>query len=913
MASECTACEIDDRIKESCAEICRAIDESGEGLALGLQGSLREFAGLVMQKAYAVEMGETGAIGEAKEHARQRAHLKFLWKFHESVTNERLQMAIEPDEAEGLTLKCHEFMVRAKGYLISKFGMDVFGNLDKLYEEDDSKVQEYYQRIAMKLENRNHDLDMSQALSERYYIHKVKPFFARHMACYEVTFSPATGRASKFDRTIAFTTLDISKCYTSRLWTVSERVEILGYDMPIFVIVDWEVAIRPVEIEKFASVFGVPLKAYANSTEARGLFDYMTRSGFNLVELVTCKEAMYKKIKKTVMQTYNARSSHLFDLFDKCREIIEGKKPGTNVLLYLLYHMNNTVLAAQIGAVNEKLSNLCLSYSCLPFEKMPFSSSLVGHNPTLSDLLDCLDTTGRKHELLSRFLISCTARNGSMYASKEELKSFKNPSDLAEVFNNNLYYSPKHQARRIEERRDCFYIRGYEEDTVEIIKKLVKRTSRGIDDYAERFGNWIGHANPPVDCEEKREALLHMFENSLTVLIYGSAGTGKTTLVNHIADLFRSKDKLYLANTNPAVDNLRRKVTVQEGNETFMTITKFVKSQNNRCEYDIVVIDECSAVSNRDMRAVLEKARFVLLVLAGDTYQIEAIEFGNWFSAARGFLPESSIIELGTPYRSHNDELKQLWNMVRAMDPRTEDLVLSKYSTALDETLFVPSEADEIILCLNYDGFYGINSINRFLQEANPNPAYAWGLQNYKVGDPILFNDTERFKPAIHNNLKGWIRGIELVSGKVQFDVEVDKLIEGSPNQSFEIIERWNSRTTVRFLVDDLRKVDDNFEVPITAVIPFQVAYAVSIHKAQGLEFNSVKIVITDEIEDRITHSIFYTAITRAREKLKIYWSQEASAKILKKIRPKSCSKDIELLRNALVAPKMNPLYQSNF
>ena len=49
--------------------------------------------------------------------------------------------------------------------------------------------------------------------------------------------------------------------------------------------------------------------------------------------------------------------------------------------------------------------------------------------------------------------------------------------------------------------------------------------------------------------------------------------------------------------------------------------------------------------------------------------------------------------------------------------------------------------------------------------------------------------------------------------------------------------------------------------------VPFQVAYAVSIHKAQGLEYDSVKVVITDANEDDITHSIFYTAITRARER----------------------------------------------
>jgi ATP-dependent exoDNAse (exonuclease V) alpha subunit len=82
--------------------------------------------------------------------------------------------------------------------------------------------------------------------------------------------------------------------------------------------------------------------------------------------------------------------------------------------------------------------------------------------------------------------------------------------------------------------------------------------------------------------------------------------------------------------------------------------------------------------------------------------------------------------------------------------------------------------------------------------------------------------------------------------------------------------------------------------------VPFQVAYAVSIHKAQGLEFNSVKIVITDEIEDHITHSIFYTSITRAREKLKIYWSPEVEQRILKTIRPKDINRDITFLRQVM-------------
>ena len=49
-------------------------------------------------------------------------------------------------------------------------------------------------------------------------------------------------------------------------------------------------------------------------------------------------------------------------------------------------------------------------------------------------------------------------------------------------------------------------------------------------------------------------------------------------------------------------------------------------------------------------------------------------------------------------------------------------------------------------------------------------------------------------------------------------------------------------------------------------IVPFQIAYAVSIHKAQGLEYKSVKVVITEDIDEKISHNIFYTAITRTTD-----------------------------------------------
>ena len=199
---------------------------------------------------------------------------------------------------------------------------------------------------------------------------------------------------------------------------------------------------------------------------------------------------------------------------------------------------------------------------------------------------------------------------------------------------------------------------------------------------------------------------------------------------------------------------------------------------------------------------------------------------------------------------------------------------------------------------------YGINNINRFLQESNSNPPVRWDVQYYKVGDPILFLESDRFRPVIYNNMKGIIRGIDILDSgtyeeRIQFDVEVPKQIDESETGEcdFELLESNEDKSVIRFCVHKKDSDDEDREDQGSmTIVPFQVAYAVSIHKAQGLEYESVKIVITDEVEELVTHSVFYTAITRARKSLKIYWTPEVEEKVLSRIKPRDMSKDVEIL-----------------
>ena len=202
------------------------------------------------------------------------------------------------------------------------------------------------------------------------------------------------------------------------------------------------------------------------------------------------------------------------------------------------------------------------------------------------------------------------------------------------------------------------------------------------------------------------------------------------------------------------------------------------------------------------------------------------------------------------------------------------------------------------------------------MQENNKGKEIYRGIQRYKVGDPILFNDAadsffasnEDEVPVIHNNMKARIVDFVVLNEgqaneSIQFDVELDKpLYElNMESRNFTIIgTNQAGHSIIRFEVFKNKSTDEDDDETSKTTVPFQIAYAVSIHKAQGLEYDSVKIVISDEIDELITHSIFYTAITRAKKRLKIYWSKAVEQKILERIKPVNNSQDISLLKNEI-------------
>jgi len=831
-------------------------------------------------------------IGPALEFIRGRGKLNFLSRFHKLIQKSASHYTYDGDNSERLMLKYYEYLHRVRSLLRDEIGLDVLTNLEVFPLDLDPSLREYHEKIAERIGTYQFKNE-GKISPERYYIHKTRPFFCNGQIFYEVTFYRAINKVNKFDRIIAFTSIDIIDNHAAMLELQRDSIQVIGQTMPITIIRSWEVSIRPCEFDNFARLLGVSLKTRTNSTEYHHLMHCLTNGVDSLLDVVTMSDKGYQAVRAAA--TFNLSSPQIFKVLDEARRIIRSRCPGHNVLRYLILNMNNQILKSQYWSDNcKRLSNLKLKYGCVPFDDMPFCTSLPGHNPRFGDLVESLDATERKHELLARFVKNNVERDGILYTPVEDLKDFGDVKNLVLIYNNKIYY--KHAHRHLMLDKGHVFVTGYENETVSIIESLQKSAGSGIAGYKQAVERWLSEAPRGIDDNVKAEALKQLFVQSCVALIYGAAGTGKSTMLDHIARHFNDKEKLFLAHTNPAIDNLQRKITAQSSE--FRTIRSHTSRKANPKQYDLLIIDECSTVSNADLLKVLENTSFKLLVLVGDVYQIESIQFGNWFGVIRSFIKKDSVFELMTPFRTQNKALLDFWSKVRnTEDDIAEFIVRNGYSTLLNNSLFEMQAQDEIILCLNYDGLYGINNINRFLQSSNPGKASTWRESTYKVGDPILFSDTERFRPVIYNNLKGWITGIAQAPGWIQFDVLLDR-----PLSEFDVFGndelKWIAESTVQFTVYDLPGSSDEDDDSLNTTVPFQVAYAVSIHKAQGLEYDSVKIVITDANEDDISHSIFYTAVTRTRERLKIFWTPETQQNVLKKLSRNANTKDVYLIKN---------------
>lgn len=812
----------------------------------------------------------------------QNKNLKFISDFHNCLQACASHYVVSEVTSPRLMQKYLPYLFKLKKWINDTYDVDILSNLKSINKINDDNSIEFYKPIKELLVRKvylhnPHPLD-------RYYVNSCHPIIVDDDIIYEITLGIASDYASKFNRFIVFSNEEIPTNYSIRCEFIERKITLSKFATNIKLIQDWCISIRPCEFENFGKILGVDEKIISASNEYSKLMNYLNQNN-TILDLLMLNSQEYNKIKADILSS--TKEIHLFNIIEKARYYLNTYYSEVNLIKYLAYNLNNRTIKSQ-KSYNENNIGLYVKNGVKPFCSLPFAMSLVDHNPSLIDLINIFGAPN-EDELVYRKIRNETEVNNVIYHRLDEIFNEdieKIKSNITRI-NNKLNWSPE---SKIENVGDFYYIKHAENSTIYILDQLIDLSRDGLTGYTDFAKARIEQDDITIDSLEKRDIVLSLFSNTKVACIYGPAGTGKSYLARIISDIFKDNKKLYISNTNTAVNNIYRKVG---GNiKDFMTIRKYL---DDSISCDILFVDECSMVSNDDMMEILSKKSFKCMILMGDIVQIESINFGNWYKMTKAFLKKNSINELKEIHRTTSAPLKLLWSKLRAKE-NVIDEVLFQYGMVKelnDESLLVSNE-DEILLSLNYNGIYGINNLNNIMQESNKNASIRIWSYIYKIGDPIIFTDNNQFSPVLYNNLKGEIISFNDSLDQVTFTLSVNTILNEIDLDQFKdikLLKVENGKSIITIKVD--KKFDSDKDENKSKLVPFQIAYAVSIHKSQGLEFKSVKIVVSKDIDNEITHNIFYTAVTRSSENLTIYWSGDTQKRVLQRILMKYEIRDI--------------------
>ena len=843
-------------------------------------------------------------VSPSLKYISSKSKYKYIFKFHDYLQSTASHYTPNDGDAERLLLFYFRYICMLKDTLKNEFDINILNNLKDFPIYEDNLTKEHYELISSKIEEVNLKTNKS-LIQGRFYVNKVRPIYSNGKLYYEITLTKATDYINKFERITMYSKLFIPDNYSIKLSYIEKEVEIISNKTKIKVIDNFIISIRPCELKNIGKILNLDYRIEEGYSEYTKLMIMMTRDETTLLEELMKSDEEFNEIISEIKQS--AKNNNLSNLLIQIRKYIFKDVPGINILKYLLCKLENVVIKSQIDSnPNTNLSNLCLKNKSIPFDTMPYAMSLSGYNTSWKHLVQSIDMKDMEHELLARYIRFNCENNNILYTSISEVEDYGDVNILVEKYNNLLVEKRIDTSGKgkIIIEHDYLYINSYEVDSINIIKQLQNYKAPSDNELKECIDNSI-YNYPIMDLtEDKVEIINKILRNESVVIIHGPAGTGKTKMLEVLAEIYGDYKKIFIANTNTAKDNLERRISdIDKANSTFQTVHNYVR--NNYDSYDILIVDECSTISNKDMYSIISRNSFKLIILSGDIYQIESIKYGNWFSLSYNYFKKDFVYDLSCNNRTDDADLLELWQLVRDNDDKAISKINSQeYSKPIGEKIFERKSADEISLCLNYDGLYGINNINKIMQEKNPGEEFKIGVDTYKINDPVVFNDCPRFKLILYNNMKGTIKNIEIddVNDYVWFTIEINEIVHNyfGIYTDIELIEYTeDNKTVVRFFVKkfkDTNEDDENYQ----NIIPFNLAYAVSIHKAQGLEYESVKIIITSNIEDNITKNIFYTAITRTKKKLTIFWSPESQKKVFENFKIRTNSRDISILKTKI-------------
>jgi exodeoxyribonuclease V alpha subunit len=396
----------------------------------------------------------------------------------------------------------------------------------------------------------------------------------------------------------------------------------------------------------------------------------------------------------------------------------------------------------------------------------------------------------------------------------------------------------------------------------------------------------------PAGFDEQRAAAKVALAQGLTVLT-GGPGTGKTTTVARLLALLASGTRLRIALAAPtgkAAARLQEAVQLEVGkldeadqealsgmHATTLhrllgsrpdTSARFRHNRGNRLPHDVIVVDETSMVSLTMMARLLEAVRpDARLILVGDPDQLASVEAGAVLADLVDGLNESKLAALKTPHR-FGESIGALASAIRAgdadeavevlraggdhiewidTDQPSEHLrkVVVPQARRLREAAILGNAEvglqtldEHRLLCAHRRGPYGVRfwnrQVERWLSEETGEPIWS----DWYAGRPVLVTANDY--------------GLGLYNG----DTGVTVVHDGMLRAVIAGAERKEFATSRLSDVDTL--------------------HAMTIHKSQGSQADEVTVLLPQEDSRLLMRELFYTAVTRAKARVRIIASEQA-------------------------------------